>query len=74
MFEISAKTLVVAVQSVDAEILRLRSLPENETVPGDEERLVQFETAAEELEEVYADAAQLITNLPSYSQLVHRQD
>lgn len=74
MFEISAKTLVVAVQSVDAEILRLRSLPENETVPGDEELLVQYETAAEELEEVYAGAARLITNLPAYSQLVHRED
>lgn len=74
MFEISARTLVVAVQAVDAEIVRLRSLPENQTVPGDEELLVQYETAAEELEEVYADAAQLVVNLPAYAQLVHRED
>ncbi len=74
MPEISGRTLVIAVQAVDTEIRRLRSLPEHAVVPGDEERLVQCENAAEELEEAYAEAARLITNLPPYSLLVHRED
>lgn len=74
MPEISGRTLVIAVQAVDTEIRRLRSLPDDEVVADDEELLVQYETAAEELEEAYAEAARSITNLPPYSRLVHRGD
>jgi hypothetical protein len=74
MPEISGKALALAVQAVDAEIRRLQSLPEDEVVPGDDELLVQYETAAEELEDAYMEAAKSITNLPPYSQLVHRGD
>ena len=74
MPEVSAKTLVMAVQAVEAEIRRLRALPEAEVVPGDELLLVDLETAAEELEEAYAEAARTHTNLPPYSQLVNRRD
>ena len=72
--EVSAKTLVMAVQAVDAEIRRLRALPEEAVVPGDELLLVDFETAAEELEEAYAEAMRTYSNLPPYSQLVNRRD
>lgn len=70
MPEVSGRTLVVAIQGVDAEIRRLRALLDDAVVPGDEVRLVDFENAAEELEEAYAEARRTITNLPPYAQLV----
>ena len=74
MPEITGKTLVMVVQAVDAEIRRLRALPDDVVVPGDDLLLADFETAAEDLEEVYAEAMQTYSNLPPYSQLVHRRD
>lgn len=74
MPEISGRTLVMAVQAIEREIDRLRALPEESTVAGDDELLLQYERAADELEEVYAEAAQSIVNLPPYSQLVRRED
>ncbi|WP_293370191.1 hypothetical protein [Nevskia sp.] len=73
MTEIDEKTLVMAIQAVDAEIRRLRALPDERIVPGDEVLLVDFENAAEDLEEAYANALQKYANLPPYSQLVHRK-
>jgi len=70
--EISGRTLVMVVQAVEAEIQRIRSLPEALTVPGDEILLVDYENAAEELESAYAEAVQIQPNLPPYEQLVHR--
>ena len=64
----------MAIQAVAAEIRRLRALPEEETVPGDELLLVDYETAAEELEDAYAVETARATNLPSYAQLVGRRD
>ncbi|MFZ4702154.1 MAG: hypothetical protein ACOYMG_19080 [Candidatus Methylumidiphilus sp.] len=70
MPEVSGKTLVMAIQAVEAEIQRLRALSDEETVPGDEVFLVDLETAAEDLEEAYAEATRTYSNLPAYSQLV----
>jgi hypothetical protein len=64
----------MAVQAVEAEIQRIRALPEALTVPGDEILLVDYETAADELESAYAEAVLLQPNLPPYSQLVWRPD
>ncbi len=74
MPEVSGKTLVMAVQAVAAEVRRLRALPEEAVVPGDEMLLVDLETAAEELEEAYAEATRSLVNLPPYSQLSGRRD
>lgn len=74
MSTINERTLVMAIQAVDAEIRRLRALPDDVVVPGDEVLLVDYESAAEDLEEAYAVAVQEYTNLPEYSQLVrHKQ-
>lgn len=72
MPEVSGRTLVMAIQAVDAEIRRLRALPDDAAVPGDDERLVDFENAAEELEQAYAEAMRTVANLPPYAQLVGR--
>lgn len=72
MPEVNSRTLVVAIQAVDAERHRLRSLPDEDTVPGDHVFLVDLENAADELEQVYKEATKTISNLPSYAQLVHR--
>ncbi|AEF99979.1 hypothetical protein [Methylomonas methanica] len=73
MPEVKGKTLVMAIQAVDAEIQRLRALPDEAVVPGDEILLVDFEAAAEDLEEAYAEATRTYSNLPPYSQLVRRR-
>lgn len=73
MPEISVKTLAIAVQAIDIEIRRLRSLSNEDIVPDDEERLLQYELAGDELEEVYAEAARSVTNLPPYSDLAQRE-
>ena len=72
MPEVSGRVLVLAIQAIDAEIRRLRSLPDEAVVPGDELLLVDFENAAESLEEAYEEAMQTCSNLPPYDQLVRR--
>lgn len=74
MPKISDHTLVLAVQAIDTEIWRLLSLPEEVIVPGDQELLVQYQTAAEELEEAYAETAARVVNLPPYATLVRQSD
>jgi hypothetical protein len=64
----------MAVQAVESEIRRIRALPKEVAVPGDEVLLVDYENAAEELETVYSEAALTQSNLPPYSQLVQRED
>lgn len=73
MAEINEKSLIMAIQAVDAEIRRLRELPDDTVVPGDEILLVDFESAAENLEDAYTQALQIYDHLPPYSQLVHRK-
>ena len=62
----------MVIQAVESEIRRLRAMPEEHTVPEDEERLVDFETVAEELEDLYAMARKTETTLPAYELLVRR--
>ena len=61
------------VQAVQTEILRLRAKPGEAVVPGDELLLVDYETAADELEQAYAEALREQPNLPPYAQLVNRR-
>jgi hypothetical protein len=72
MPEINGQSLVLIIQAVDTEIKRLRNLPDEETVPDDEVRLLDFENLAEELEEKYGQARAMAGNLPDYSRLVRR--
>jgi hypothetical protein len=72
MPEIRGKTLVMVIQAVESEIRRLRGLPDEQTVPDDEERLVAFENVAEELEDLYEEARATETSLPAYTRLVKR--
>ncbi len=74
MPEIRGKTLVMVIQAVESEIRRLRALPDEQTVPEDEERLVAFENVAEELEDLYEEARATETSLPAYARLVKRAD
>lgn len=74
MPEIRGKTLAMVIQAVASEIRRLRALPEEQTVPEDEERLVDFETVAEELEDLYEAARKTESNLPAYGRLVQHAD
>lgn len=74
MPEIGGWTLVMAVQAVHTEILRLRKKPGDDVVPGDELLLVDYETAAEELEAAYEEAVRMQPNLPPYAQLVNRRE
>lgn len=74
MAEISGRALVMAIQAVEAEIRRLRALPEADTVPGDELLLVAYENTAEELQELYEEANETQSNLPPYGQLVNRPE
>ena len=74
MPEIRGKTLVMVIQAVESEIRRLRALPDGQTVPEDEERLVAFENVAEELEDLYEEARETETSLPAYARLVKRPD
>jgi hypothetical protein len=64
----------MAIQAVEAEIRRLRALPEADTVPGDELLLVDYENTAEELQELYEEANETQSNLPPYGQLVNRPE
>ena len=73
MPEIGGWTLVMAVQAIETEIRRLRRLTDENVVPGDELLLVDYETAAEELEAAYEEAVRVQPNLPPYAQLVNRR-
>jgi hypothetical protein len=70
MPEIRGRSLMMVIQAVNAEIRRLRNLPEEQTVPEDEVRLVDYENLAEELEELYAVARATESSLPPYEKLV----
>ncbi len=68
--KISGNTLVMAIQAVDCEIIRIRGLQENKTHPRDHELLLDYEKAAEELKAAYSEALKVQSNLPPYSKLV----
>ena len=74
MPKISARSLVLVVQAVDREIKRIRSLPDDRTVPGDLQLLDDYENLADDLEELYEDTLETHPTLPPYAQLVHRRE
>lgn len=71
--EFRGRTLALLIQAVDGEIQRLRGLPDEQTVAGDEERLVAFENLADELAEAYDMALETEAGLLPYEQLVPSQ-
>jgi hypothetical protein len=71
--EIKGRTLVMVIQAVEAEIRRLRALPDEDTVPGDELLLVDYENVAEDLKELYDEATITEPTLPAYEQLLGRR-
>lgn len=74
MPKITNRALMMSIQCVEAEIQRVRALPEDKVVPGDEVFLNDLEIVAEELEEQYEDALETADNLPPYNQLVNQPD
>lgn len=70
MAEFRGRTLALLIQAVEGEILRLRALPDERTVPEDEERLVAFENLADELADAYEIARATELSLPLYERLV----
>lgn len=71
--EFRGRTLALLIQAVDSEIHRLRSLPEEQTVQEDEERLVAFENLADELADAYESALRRGSGLAPYELLVRHQ-
>jgi hypothetical protein len=71
--EFRGRTLALLIQAVDGEIQRLRALPDEQIVPGDEERLVAFENLADELARAYDAALETEAGLLPYEQLVPSQ-
>jgi len=71
--EFRGRTLALLIQAVDGEIQRLRALPDERTVPEDEERLVAFENLADDLAEAYDRALESESGLLPYERLVRHQ-
>lgn len=71
--ELSAQTLVMAVQAVEAEIRRITETVGGEITelePDDQELLLAFSKAAMELKKAYLDAREFAPGMPPYEQLV----
>ncbi|WP_164853636.1 hypothetical protein [Paraburkholderia kirstenboschensis] len=62
--------MALVIQAVDAEICRLRELPDEQTVAGDDVRLMDFVHLAAELKDLYKEACAEDPELPSYDELV----
>lgn len=71
--EFRGRTLALLIQAVDGEIQRLRALPDERTVPEGEERLVAFETLADDLADTYDRALESESGLLPYERLVRHQ-
>jgi len=67
---IGVQSLVMIIQAVDAEIKRLRTVPDENMVPEDYQFLEDYILVAEELAGAYSEASQTVLNLPDYSTLV----
>jgi hypothetical protein len=74
MPEISTRSLVLVIQAVDREINRLTDLPDEAITAAEEVMLVDYESLADELEDIYAEASKGQTNLPDYNLLVTNRD
>lgn len=71
--EFQGRTLALLIQAVDGEIRRLRALPDEKTLPEDEERLVSFENLADDLADAYDLALEPESGLLPYERLVRPQ-
>jgi hypothetical protein len=71
--EFRGRALALLIQAVDGEIQRLRALPDEQTVPEDEERLVAFENLADDLADAYDVASETESGLLPYERLVRPQ-
>jgi hypothetical protein len=72
MAALSARTLLMAVQAVDAEIRRLQASVGGEIArlePDDQETLLAYSQAAMELKTAYTDARRANPGMPPYEQL-----
>ncbi|WP_164001634.1 hypothetical protein [Pyxidicoccus caerfyrddinensis] len=75
MPEVSGRTLVMAVQAVDAELRRLEEELEragDDADPDLQELTLCYSLAADDLQEAYLQALQSASNLPPYERLVAR--
>ncbi len=73
MTTLSAQTLVMAVQGVDAEIRRIKDSVDGdiaELEPDEQELLLAFSQAATELKAAYLDLRLSEPGIPPYEQLV----
>jgi hypothetical protein len=71
MPEVNGRTLLMAVQAVHAEMLRIRGdVDLGDLEPDDQELLFSYSRAAEELKRAYLEARLSFTNLPPYEDLV----
>jgi hypothetical protein len=73
MTRFSGRSIALLIQATDAEVRRLRALPDEQTVSEDEEKLVAFENLADELAEAYDVALENESGLQPYEQLVQPQ-
>lgn len=71
--EFRGRTLALLIQAVDGEIQRLRALPDERTMPQDEERLVAFENLADDLADAHDLALESESGLLPYERLVRPQ-
>jgi len=71
--EFRGRALALLIQAVDGEIQRLRALPDELSVPEDEERLVAFENLADDLADAYDLALKTESGLLPYERLVPSQ-
>ncbi len=77
MTTLTAQTLVMAVQAVDAEIRRITESAGGdiaELEPDEQELLLAFSQAATELKVVYLELTLSAPGIPPYDQLVRRKD
>jgi hypothetical protein len=73
MPEISINTLIVAIQSVAAQVQELRIVVSNDDAqPEDMKLLEEWVEASKDLECAYNIAARTIINLPPYDKLIQR--
>lgn len=75
MPEVSGRTLVMAIQAVDAELRRLEEELERageDADPDLQELALSYSLAAEDLKQAYLQALNSASNLPPYEQLVGR--
>jgi hypothetical protein len=74
MTTLSAQTLVMAVQGVDAEIRRIKDSVDGNITdlePDEQELLLAFSQAATELKAAYLELRLSAPGIPPYDQLVH---